>query len=63
MPAITYRAVLERIDSLSYNVRGFHFRLLEPQKIDFKAGQFVIMNVPKNGGVVKRAYSIASPPH
>ena len=63
MPATQYRAVLERIDSLSYNVRGFHFRLLEPAKIDFQAGQFVIMNVPKNGGVVKRAYSIASPPH
>jgi len=63
MPAIQYRALVERIDSLSYNVRGFRFKLLDPPKIDFKAGQFIILNVPKDGGVVKRAYSVASPPH
>ena len=63
MPATQYRAVLERTESLSYNVRGFHFKMVEPAKIDFKAGQFIIMNVLKNGKVVKRAYSIASPPH
>lgn len=64
MPAISYRATVERIDSLSYNVRGFRFRLAEPPSIEFKAGQFVIVNVPKeDGGTVKRAYSVASPPH
>ena len=63
MPATTFRAVVERIDSLSYNVRGFRLKLVEPAKIEFKAGQFIILNVPKNGGVVKRAYSVASPPH
>ncbi len=63
MSATAYRATVERIDSLSYNVRGFRFKLLEPPKIEFKAGQFIIVNVPKDGGVVKRAYSVASPPH
>ncbi|MBI3997277.1 MAG: hypothetical protein HY352_06435 [Candidatus Omnitrophica bacterium] len=63
MPATTFRAVVEHIDSLSYNVRGFHFKLIDPPKIEFKAGQFIIMNVPKDKAVVKRAYSIASPPH
>ncbi len=63
MAATTYRAVLERIDSLAYNVRGFRLKLVEPQAITFQAGQFIIVNVPKDGQVVKRAYSIASPPH
>ena len=63
MPATTYRATVERIDVLSYNVRGFQFKLLDPPAIDFKPGQFVILRVPQDGKVVKRAYSIASPPH
>ena len=63
MPATQYRATVERIESLSYNVRSFRLRLLEPTKLDFKAGQFIIMNVPHEGKVVKRAYSVASPPH
>lgn len=63
MAAITYRAIVERIDSLAYNVRGFRLKLVEPPKLEFKAGQFIILNVPKSGATVKRAYSIASAPH
>lgn len=63
MPATLYRATVERVDVLSYNVRGFRLKLLEPPAMEFKAGQFVILNVPQGGKVVKRAYSIASPPH
>ena len=63
MPATPFRAIVEQIDSLSYNVRGFHLKLVDPPTIQFQAGQFVIVNVPKDGQVVKRAYSIASPPH
>jgi ferredoxin-NADP reductase len=62
MAAITFRAIVERIDSLSYNVRGFRLKLAEPSTVSFKAGQFIILNVPKEGKIVKRAYSIASPP-
>ena len=63
MPATAYRAIVERIDVLSYNVRGFRLKLVDPPRMEFEAGQFVILNVPKDGGVAKRAYSIASPPH
>ena len=63
MSAITYRARLERQESLAYNVKSFHFRLVEPERLVFQPGQFVIVHVPKNGKTVKRAYSIASPPH
>ena len=64
MPATQYQAVVDRIDILSYNVRGFRFRLIHPQPFEFKAGQFLIMHVPHNGKtMIKRAYSIASAPH
>jgi NAD(P)H-flavin reductase len=63
MPAQSFRAVVESIDVLAYNVHGFRFKLLEPPSLSFTAGQFIILNVPQNGKVVKRAYSIASPPH
>jgi len=63
MPATQYRATVERVDILSYNVRGFRLKLLEPPAMEFKAGQFIILNVPQDGKVVKRAYSVASPPY
>ena len=63
MSAAACRAIVDRIDSLSYNVRGFRLRLVDPPKLDFQAGQFMIVNVPKSGQIVKRAYSVASPPH
>ena len=63
MPATTYRALVERIDILSYNVRGFRFKLSDPPRMDFKPGQFVILNVPHEGKTVKRAYSVASAAH
>lgn len=63
MSAQTYRTVVDRIDVLSYNVRSFRLRLIEPKHLPFEAGQFAIAHVPKDGSMVKRAYSIASPPH
>lgn len=63
MPVATYQTVLERISVLSYNVRSFRLRLANPTALEFEAGQFVIVHVPKDGAVVKRAYSIASSPH
>ena len=63
MPPTLYRAAVEGIDSLAYNVRGFRLKLIEPQTLAFQAGQFIILNVPKDGKTVKRAYSIASTPH
>ena len=63
MPPIDYRARVERIENLSYNVREFRLKLVDPSSLTFQAGQFVIVKVPHNGKTVKRAYSIASPPH
>ncbi len=63
MPPIPIRATVQHIDVLSYNVRSFHFKLIDPPKLEFQAGQFLILNVPHEGKTVKRAYSVASPPH
>jgi ferredoxin-NADP reductase len=63
MPAPVYRATVEGIESLAYNVRAFRFRLVEPSRVAFAPGQFMIVHVPQDGRIVKRAYSIASPPH
>ena len=79
MAAQTYQTVVDRVDVLSYNVRNFRLKLLDPSSLEFEPGQFIIVNVPKDlpapprgdprggaqagGAVVKRAYSIATPPH
>lgn len=63
MPAPTYETTLEKIDQLTYNVRGFKLKLPEGVDFNFKPGQFVIMHIPHEGKTVKRAYSIASAPH
>jgi len=62
MPPVTFSARVEQIENLSYNVRGFRLKLTEPTEMPFEAGQFIIINVPKDGKTFKRAYSIASAP-
>ena len=63
MAAITCQTVVDQVTVLSYNVRSFRLRLVEPNRLEFEPGQFAIVHVPKDGAVVKRAYSIACPPH
>jgi len=63
MAATLYQTTVERVDVLSFNVKSFRLKFTEAIPLEFQAGQFVIVNVPKDGLVVKRAYSIASPPH
>ena len=60
----TFTAEVSRIQDLTYDVRAIELRLLEPDSMTFKAGQFVSFEVPKEGQPrpVTRPYSIASPP-
>ncbi len=55
-----FRAVVERIVPLTHDTRLFRFRLLEPDTISFKPGQYVQFRIPRAGE--ERAYSIASSP-
>ncbi|MBE9537367.1 MAG: 2Fe-2S iron-sulfur cluster binding domain-containing protein [Proteobacteria bacterium] len=58
-----YRAEVAQSISLTYDMKELRFRLLEPETINFKPGQYIQFHVPStNREVVYRAYSIASLP-
>ncbi len=56
---------LTEIRPLSDTVKHFRFTFAPGTPFDFKAGQFLMLHVPKAGepAPVRRAYSICSPPH
>jgi Na+-transporting NADH:ubiquinone oxidoreductase subunit F len=60
-----YRATVTAITDLTYDIKSVVFKLLEPDRIDFKAGQYVQLETKPYGKVKQktvRAYSIASKP-
>ncbi|MEJ7640562.1 MAG: FAD-binding oxidoreductase [Candidatus Nitrosocosmicus sp.] len=59
------KATISYISVLKEDLAIFHIKPNEGQVPDFKPGQFVTLgvNVPSEGKIVRRAYSIASPPH
>lgn len=56
-----FKTVVEAIIPLTHDTRMIRFKLLEPDTIEFKAGQFIQFRIP--GAGEERAYSIASSPH
>jgi phenol/toluene 2-monooxygenase (NADH) P5/A5 len=58
-----YHARLSKIDEMTPTVRNFHFEFPEKPRFDYKPGQFVMVEVPRDGKTVRKPYSIASPPH
>lgn len=44
------------------DVRSFHFATEEPSRFRFEAGQFLTLELPFDGGMVFRCYTISSPP-
>lgn len=60
-----YKTVVQKIVDLTYDIKSVTFQLIEPDTIDFQAGQYVQLEVPpyaKSKQKVIRAYSIASKP-
>ncbi|PKL23208.1 MAG: oxidoreductase [Spirochaetae bacterium HGW-Spirochaetae-3] len=60
-----FKATLERIEDLTYDIKETLFRLEEPASIEFKSGQYVQIVVPPYGEIkesVQRAYSMSSRP-
>ena len=55
-----FEVEVEKVTELTYDIRGVHLRLIDPQRIEFKAGQYVDLLVP--GTNEKRSYSMANPP-
>ena len=59
-----FQAGVSRIQDLTHDVRELELSLLAPDSIEFKAGQWISLDVwhPKLKQHVQRQYSIASPP-
>ena len=58
----TFKTTLSEKKQLVNNVYLFTFKLVSPGEIDFQAGQYLMLKVPKDGSFVSRLYSIASSP-
>ena len=60
----TFTAQVESVENLTHDVRRLELRLIEPETIRFKPGQFVSFEMPdpQTGRLLTRAYSIASQP-
>jgi CDP-4-dehydro-6-deoxyglucose reductase, E3 len=57
-----FTATLLESREIAPEVRHFVFEARELERLDFDPGQFVMLSAPIGGAMVKRAYSIASPP-
>lgn len=60
-----YSATVEKLRDLTHDIKEVTLRLVEPDVIDFKAGQFIQFRVPEyelTDEAVYRAYSISSKP-
>ena len=55
-----FEAEVEQITTLTHDIHGIHLRLVAPERIEFKAGQYVDLLVP--GSDEWRSYSAANPP-
>ncbi len=57
-----YSATVIKIVDETPNVKRFFLKMPEEIKFEFKAGQFVMLNLPLEGNITNRSYSIASAP-
>lgn len=60
LSARDFQTEIEEVETLTYDIKRVKFKLIEPNTIDFKPGQFMQIKVP--GIEVVRAYSLASNP-
>ncbi len=58
-----FEAVLKDKKQLNHETLFISFKLVSPDKINFQAGQYIILEIPlAENQVARRLYSIASPP-
>jgi len=55
-----YDALVSQVDTLTPRVKALHLKLDRP--IGFVAGQFIYVLLERDGRLIKKPYSIASPP-
>jgi len=56
-----YSAVVEHVRDLTHDTKEIRLRLVEPDAIEHRPGQYVQIQAPSPEGPVWRAYSISSP--
>jgi ferredoxin-NADP reductase len=56
------RVVVQRVEQLSPTVKGFQLACADGAAFSYAAGQWVNVHIAVDGGIDKRAYSIASAP-
>lgn len=60
-----FKGIVERLRDVTYDIKEVYIRLVEPNEINFVAGQYAQLVVPPYDNVrefTQRAYSISSPP-
>jgi NAD(P)H-flavin reductase len=57
-----FRATLRRVSELTPSTKHFEWEVVEGGALEFYAGQFLSLEVPRNGEQEARPYSIASAP-
>ncbi|MCX7654297.1 MAG: 2Fe-2S iron-sulfur cluster binding domain-containing protein [Fervidobacterium sp.] len=60
-----FKGILEGLKDVTYDIKELRIRLVEPNEIDFKAGQYVQLVIPPYENIkefTQRAYSISSSP-
>lgn len=62
IPPQNFRALLRRVIELTPSTKHFEWELAEGGPFDYYAGQFVSLEVPRDGEKEARPYSIASAP-
>lgn len=56
-----YEGLVSQVEALSPRVKALHLKLGRP--LEFVAGQFVYVFLDRDGRLIKKPYSIASPPY
>lgn len=57
-----YTTEISSTEIVAKDIREIQFTLLDPEKINFKPGQYIQVHIPHKGDIVYRSYSIASHP-
>ncbi|MDO8741758.1 MAG: FAD-binding oxidoreductase, partial [Candidatus Roizmanbacteria bacterium] len=56
----TFKTLLTSKTQLNSDTYLYHFDLIEPKEIKFRAGQYLMIKIPTDNGWISRLYSIAS---
>jgi Na+-transporting NADH:ubiquinone oxidoreductase subunit F len=57
-----YSSMVESTKTIAKNIKEINFKLISPDKIIFKPGQYIQVHIPAKGSTIYRSYSIASHP-